>query len=165
MKKLWAPWRLEYITTETSGQCVFCLDTDRDRDFERLVLLRGKYGFVVMNRYPYSNGHLLIVPYRHLKDLAELEPDETLEIHHLLILCQQVLRDRCAAQGFNIGWNIGQVAGAGIADHLHLHIVPRWAGDTNYMTVLADIRVIPQHLNETYLLFEPMFRELAKGGR
>ena len=165
MEKLWAPWRLEYITAESSGQCVFCLDDDLNLDAERLVLLRGERVFVVMNRYPYSNGHLLIVTYRHLHDLADLESDEILEIHRLLTLCQQVLRDSCAAQGFNIGWNIGQVAGAGIADHLHLHIVPRWAGDTNYMPVLADLRVIPQYLNETYTTLEPIFRGLAEVGR
>lgn len=154
MEKLWAPWRLEYIGKDDSGPCVFCLDTDPVQDAARLVLLRGRHSFIIMNRYPYSNGHLLVVPYRHLDSPASFSADEVQEMHRQMVLCQDLLRDTCAAQGFNIGWNIGRVAGAGITAHLHMHVVPRWAGDTNFLPVLADVRVIPQHLDDTYALLK-----------
>ncbi|MDT8441465.1 MAG: HIT domain-containing protein [Desulfuromonadales bacterium] len=154
MKKLWAPWRLEYVGKDDAGPCVFCLEDDPAQDAARRVLLRGRHSFVIMNRYPYSNGHLLVVPYRHLDMPADFTAEEVLEVHQLMVLCQSLLREACAAQGFNIGWNIGRVAGAGITDHLHLHVVPRWSGDTNYLPVLADVRVIPQHLDDTYALLK-----------
>jgi ATP adenylyltransferase len=103
-----------------------------------------------MNRYPYTNGHLLVAPFRHTADLADLNELEALEMHRLLVLAKAVLKECVAPQGFNIGMNLGQVAGAGVADHLHMHIVPRWQGDTNFMPVFADVRIIPEHLEETY---------------
>jgi ATP adenylyltransferase len=157
MDRLWAPWRLEYIQNPENDGCIFCVGNDQGYDSSRLVVVRGTYSFVMMNRYPYSNGHLMVSPYRHLSDFAKLKDEEVLELHRLMILSQHALRDVCAAQGFNIGWNLGQVAGAGIADHLHMHIVPRWAGDSNFMPVLADIRVIPQHIERTYLLLAEAF--------
>jgi len=150
MERLWAPWRLEYVQSTSSNRCVFCLGSVAD-DEARLVLLRGQHCFIMMNRFPYSNGHLMVAPIRHVADLGLLNAAEVAELHQLTVLGQRVLRDICRAQGFNVGMNLGQVAGAGVADHLHQHIVPRWAGDTNFMPVFADVRVIPQHLEATYL--------------
>ena len=160
MDRLWAPWRLEYIQKHESDGCVFCLSEDVADDQSRLVVVRGELSYVMMNRYPYSNGHLMISPYRHLADAAELEPDEVVEIHRLMVRCQAALRQTCAAQGFNVGWNLGEAAGAGIADHIHMHVVPRWAGDSNFMPILADVRVIPQHLEKTHALLAEAFKEL-----
>jgi ATP adenylyltransferase len=138
---LWAPWRLEYIEREDAGgRCVFCDPEDE------LVLHRGKSAFVLLNRYPYTSGHALVTPYRHLGSLAELDDAEALEIHRLATLTVAALVDEYGAEGHNLGWNLGRVAGAGITDHLHLHVVPRWWGDTNFMPVLADLRVIPEAL-------------------
>ncbi len=160
MDRLWAPWRLEYIQAPNDECCIFCLGENPAEDQMRLVVARGKHCYVIMNRYPYSNGHLMVSPYRHLADPACLESHEVLEIHQMMIRSQMVLRDVCAAQGFNVGWNFGSAAGAGIADHIHMHIVPRWAGDNNFMPILADIRVIPQHIETTYSLLARAFLEM-----
>jgi ATP adenylyltransferase len=158
MKQLWAPWRMQYIQGEDRpDDCIFCLEDRSAEDRERLVLYRGSRAFVMMNKFPYTNGHLLIAPFRHTADPDALEDDEALEMHRLLILCRRVLADCVNPQGFNIGMNLGQIAGAGVADHLHLHIVPRWSGDTNFMPVFADVRVIPQHLEATYQLLAKAF--------
>lgn len=158
MKQLWAPWRMDYIQGEAPPEgCIFCLGDKAAEDAARLVLFRGTTACVLMNRFPYSNGHLLIAPYRHTADIADLEDDEVLEMHALLRLSRQILADKVAAQGFNIGMNLGQIAGAGITEHLHLHIVPRWSGDTNFMPVFAEVRVIPQHLEATYQLLRSAF--------
>lgn len=160
MDRLWAPWRLEYIQGPDDDSCIFCVEDDSTNDQMRLIVARGEHSYVIMNRYPYSNGHLMISPYRHLSDTAELENDEVLEIHQLMVCSQTVLRDVCSAQGFNVGWNIGPAAGAGIADHIHMHIVPRWAGDSNFMPILADTRVIPEHIETTYSLLAKAFLEI-----
>jgi ATP adenylyltransferase len=158
MKRLWAPWRMDYIQGDAPPDgCVFCLRDRGTEDEERLVLWRGEQNLVLMNKFPYSNGHLLIAPYRHTANLAALTEDEAHEMHRLLVLSQMVLQECCHPQGYNIGMNLGQIAGAGITDHLHLHIVPRWNGDTNFMPVFADVRVIPQHLRTTYELLAPAF--------
>lgn len=157
MDRLWAPWRLEYIQAPEAECCIFCIDEDQTADPERLIVSRGDSCYVMMNRYPYSNGHLMVSPYRHLADPAELDVPEIQELHHLMVLSQTVLRDSCAAQGFNVGWNFGQAAGAGITAHIHMHIVPRWAGDSNFMPILADTRVIPQHIEKTYALLANAF--------
>ena len=159
MDRLWAPWRLEYIQGPEDDCCIFCVDEDPAEDQSRLIVMRGECSYVIMNRYPYSNGHLMVSPYRHLSEPAKLENREILEIHQLMVRSQSVLRDVCAAQGFNVGWNIGKAAGAGIADHIHMHIVPRWSGDSNFMPILADTRVIPQHLERTYALLAKAFSE------
>jgi ATP adenylyltransferase len=161
MKQIWAPWRLEYIQSPDSENCIFCLQPATDADRSRLIVARGEYSFVIMNRYPYSNGHLMVSPFRHLADFSELAEQEVLEIHHLMVLSQRALREVCCAQGFNVGWNLGQVAGAGVADHIHVHIVPRWAGDSNFMPVLADTRVIPQHIERTYALLVEAFASFS----
>ena len=148
MERLWAPWRLEYVQAPRSGSCIFCLGTEAE-DESRLVLHRGRHCFIIMNRFPYSNGHLMVAPLRHVADPGLLDSAEIAELHQLTVVCRDLLRDCCQAQGFNVGMNLGAVAGAGVTDHMHQHIVPRWAGDTNFMPVFADVRVIPQHLDAT----------------
>jgi ATP adenylyltransferase len=148
MERLWAPWRLEYVQGSGSSGCIFCLGDATD-DEARLVLHRGQHCFMIMNRFPYSNGHLMVAPLRHVAEPGLLDAAEVAELHQLTTVCRELLREVCKAQGFNIGMNLGAVAGAGVADHLHQHIVPRWAGDTNFMPVFADVRVIPQHLEAT----------------
>jgi ATP adenylyltransferase len=143
-KPLWAPWRLEYIQqADAERNCIFCAPE------EELVLRRGDRAFALLNRFPYASGHLMVAPVRHVGDYTALTDDEALEIHHLAAAGLAALRDVYAPHGHNLGWNLGRIAGAGIVDHVHLHVVPRWAGDTNFMPVLADVRVLPEALSET----------------
>jgi len=150
MERLWAPWRLEYILADRQEGCIFCRFPREGDDESRLILCRGQHAFVIMNAFPYSNGHLLVPPYRHVADLAELTDEESLEIMQLSQRSCAALREVCRPDGFNLGINLGTAAGAGIADHLHIHIVPRWNADTNFMPVLADVKVIPEALQATY---------------
>jgi ATP adenylyltransferase len=147
--RLWAPWRLEYVqgADEIDG-CVFCLAADGD-DETHLVVHRGERAFVLLNKFPYASGHLLVAPYRHGAGFAELDDGEALEVHRLGADGTSALEALYGPEGFNLGWNMGRIAGAGIVDHAHMHVVPRWSGDTNFMPVLADVRVIPEHLTET----------------
>jgi ATP adenylyltransferase len=149
VKQLWAPWRLEYIKSadEDTG-CVFCAAVEGD-DAEKLVVRRGEKAIVLLNKFPYSSGHFMVAPVRHIGDYAELDDDEVLELHRLASSGMEALRGLYGPQGYNVGWNLGRVAGAGIVDHVHLHVVPRWGGDTNFMPVLADVKVLPEHLLET----------------
>lgn len=150
METLWAPWRIEYIRSDkTEHGCIFCNKPKETRDFENLILYRGETCFVIMNYYPYNNGHLMVVPYRHTSDFHELTSGEKLEIMNLLDVSLVILREDMRAQGFNIGVNLGSVAGAGIAEHLHFHIVPRWGGDTNFMPVTGHTKVLSEGLKET----------------
>jgi ATP adenylyltransferase len=148
-KPLWAPWRLEYIqqADELDG-CVFCRAAAGE-DEESLVVRRGVHAFALLNKFPYSSGHLMVAPYRHLAEFGELSDEEALEVHRLAEGGMAALAETFAPQGYNLGWNLGRIAGAGIVDHVHLHLVPRWAGDTNFMPVLADVKVLPEHLAET----------------
>jgi ATP adenylyltransferase len=148
-KQVWAPWRLEYIQAadELPG-CIFCLARDGD-DEERLVVYRGERAFVLLNRFPYASGHLMVAPNRHLGEFGELADDDALELHRLASSGLAALAETFSPQGYNLGWNLGRIAGAGVVDHVHLHVVPRWAGDTNFMPVLADVKVLPEHLVET----------------
>ncbi len=150
-ERLWAPWRLEYIerADEQEG-CVFCNAVEAGEESEdALVVHRGRLAFVLLNRFPYTSGHLMVAPVRHVGDYGDLEDDEALEIHALTQTSLAVLAQAYAPHGYNVGWNLGRAAGAGVLDHIHLHVVPRWGGDTNFMPVLADIRVIPEALAET----------------
>ena len=149
MDTLFAPWRMEYILGPKADQCVFCLPESTAWDREQLVLVRGKLCFVIMNRYPYTNGHLMVAPYRHVPDLTDLNEAEVVEMTALLQRTVRVLRDALGPDGFNIGLNLGSVAGAGIQDHLHMHVVPRWHGDTSFMTVCGQTRVVSEHLSVT----------------
>jgi ATP adenylyltransferase len=150
-KPLWAPWRLEYITqADDQSGCVFCDEAAGTIDpADSLLVSTGDAAIVLLNKYPYSSGHLMAAPRRHVGELAGLTDDEVLEINRLAVAGIDALTRVYRPDGFNLGWNLGRVAGAGIADHVHLHVVPRWSGDTNFMPVLADVKVIPEHLLET----------------
>jgi len=150
VKRLWAPWRLEYVQhADEGGECIFCRAATLPDDEPELVIHRGELAFVLLNKFPYASGHLMVAPYRHGSAFDDLEDAETLEVQRLSVAAIEALRTVFAPEGFNVGWNLGRVAGAGIVDHGHLHVVPRWNGDTNFMPVLADIKVIPEHLLET----------------
>ena len=150
MENLWAPWRIDYILGRKTLDCIFCNMPKENRDEENLILFRGNDQFLVMNAFPYNNGHLMIVPYRHTSSLEGWSSEEQQEMMQLADLAVSLLKKTIRPDGFNLGINMGQVAGAGIVDHVHLHIVPRWNGDTNFMPVLADTRVISEHLKATY---------------
>jgi len=159
MKVLWAPWRMEYVSSDSKkGECIFCPGADRSQDEERLILFIGNLSIVLMNRFPYINGHLLIAPLRHVSTLDALLPKEKLDLITRVESSIGVLKEVLRPEGFNIGLNLGKVAGAGVEDHIHLHIVPRWIGDTNYMTVFGEVRVIPEHIQETYGKLLPFFK-------
>jgi ATP adenylyltransferase len=148
-KQLWAPWRLEYVQhADEVGGCVFCRAADGPDD-ELLVVHRGESAFVLLNRFPYASGHVMVAPYRHVGEFGGLDDAESLESHRLAAQAMEALAAVFSPDGYNVGWNLGRVAGAGIVDHVHLHVVPRWSGDTNFMPVLADVKVLPEHLTET----------------
>jgi ATP adenylyltransferase len=155
---LWSPWRMEYIQAakeETEG-CVFC---DIPQEEQDRVLARGDLGYVVLNKFPYNPGHALIVPFRHVGELDELSPEENLELQSLLQRSVRAIRAEAEPHGFNIGMNLGRVAGAGIPEHLHWHVVPRWGGDTNFMSTVGETRVLPEMLAETARKLAPRFAE------
>ena len=150
MERIWAPWRIEYILMEKPEGCILCEKPKEDKDTQNYILYRGDKNFIILNSYPYNPGHLLVAPYRHIGKLEELTEEERNEHFEMVSRSIRVLREVFNPGGFNIGANIGKVAGAGIEDHYHSHIVPRWQGDTNYVPVLADVRVLPQALDEAY---------------
>lgn len=150
MNHIWAPWRIEYIMMDKPQGCILCDKPLEEKDEENYILFRGEKNFIIMNSYPYNPGHLLVAPYRHTGQVDELDDEERNEHFALVSRCVAVLREVFNPNGFNIGANLGKVAGAGIADHFHSHIVPRWQGDTNFMPVMGDVRVIPQALADTY---------------
>lgn len=167
MEKLWSPWRSQYIDSFKSdaepGKCIFCQMTELNpNDFDNLLIDRGNFTFTVLNLYPYNNGHLMIVPFRHTDDFTSLNKDEYTEAIEKLQLAQRALAKVLSPHGFNIGANIGKVAGAGIDDHIHFHIVPRWNGDSNFMPVLGDVKVISQDLKETKNKLLKVYLELIK---
>ena len=150
IERLWAPWRLEYVqNADAQDGCFLCAAAASDDDVQHLVVHRGERAIVVLNKFPYASGHLLVAPTRHGVDFGGLDDAEALEIHRLGQHGVEALGAVFRAEGFNLGWNIGRVAGAGVPDHGHLHVVPRWAGDTNFMPVLGDVKVIPEHLLAT----------------
>jgi ATP adenylyltransferase len=153
MDHLWTPWRMTYLTQGSAGDgdCVFCAKVKSADDAANHVLYRGQTCFVTLNLFPYNNGHLMVVPYRHIPALDALEDDELADLMRVTQQAMRVLRAAFNPQGFNIGINQGQVAGAGIAAHLHQHIVPRWGGDTNFTSVIGETRVIPEWIDQTYL--------------
>ena len=154
MDCLKSPGRMEYLKSEKPDGCIFCADSIRDKD---LVLCEGKTCYVLMNKYPYNSGHLLIVPYKHLSAVEALSMDEKIEMMELLDLSVRCLNEVMHPEGFNVGMNIGKAGGAGVDDHLHLHIVPRWTGDTNFATVFGEVRVIPENVEETRNALVPFF--------
>jgi ATP adenylyltransferase len=155
LDRLWSPWRYEYIASGSavseSNGCVFCrLRDDPDKDEANFVIHRAAHSFIVLNIYPYISGHLLIVPYEHVSELDVAAKETTDELMDLTKRCQTALREAYQPTGFNIGMNLGRSAGAGIEDHIHIHILPRWAGDTNFMSTTGGTRVIPEALSTTY---------------
>lgn len=151
MEHIWTPWRYTYITNvdHTPG-CVFCNLLESGDDKTNLILFRGKLNFIVLNLYPYTSGHLMVVPYQHESSLAKFDDESTSEMMTLAKMAEVVLANEYHPDGFNIGWNLGRAAGAGVKDHLHLHLVPRWIGDANFMTSIGETRVLPEDLGQTY---------------
>lgn len=160
MKTMWAPWRMDYILADKQDGCVFCNALSKNDD---LTLYKGNDTMVMMNKFPYINGHLLVAPVRHLSALAELSKFEMGELLGTIERSIDILKRVMHPDGFNVGLNLGKVAGAGVEEHLHFHIVPRWFGDTNALTVFADVRVIPEHLKATYNNLKPQFDTLIIG--
>lgn len=157
MDTLWAPWRMDYILGPKPDECVFCIPEHTDEDDERLILKRGEHCYVLMNKFPYNNGHLMVAPYRHVNCLTMLEKKETDEIMDYVALCTSIQKKAFNPQGINVGLNIGEAAGAGIAAHLHFQLVPRWNGDASFMAVFSETNVIPEHLSSTYKRIKPLF--------
>ncbi|MEN2974479.1 MAG: HIT domain-containing protein [Candidatus Caldarchaeales archaeon] len=154
MKIIWAPWRMRYIKEHLKEKrekgCVFCIESEEYRDRENLILYRGDKCFIILNKYPYTSGHLMIAPYRHTGDLESLDEEELCELMNLAVISIRALKREYNPSGLNIGLNIGEAAGAGIEGHIHLHVVPRWVGDTNFMTVISGTKIIPELPEETY---------------
>ncbi|HDD44806.1 MAG TPA: HIT domain-containing protein [Candidatus Desulfofervidus auxilii] len=162
MNILWAPWRIKYILGKKEKNCIFCIHNREGTDEENLILYRGKLTTVIMNKYPYNNGHLLVAPIRHVPELDDLTIEELADLMIKIRASVDFLRKEMQPDGFNVGLNIGKVAGAGVAAHLHFHIVPRWNGDTSFMTTLGETRVIPESLKETYKRLKPYFDKLRE---
>jgi ATP adenylyltransferase len=162
MEHLWSPWRLAYILAASkSTGCVFCTALE-SADAEPLFLYRGRTCFVILNLYPYNNGHLMVVPNRHVGALAQLTPEELCELGELTQLAEMVIAEAYEPQGMNMGINLGKPAGAGVLDHLHMHVVPRWNGDTNFMTIVGQTRVLPEDLSATAEKLRPIFERLSQ---
>jgi len=149
MKRLWAPWRIKYILGKKEG-CIFCDKVKENTDRENYILLRGKDAFVMLNTYPYNNGHLMVAPYKHVPDFDSLEDSELAELIGLVKKSAQILKEALNPEGFNIGANVGKVAGAGVEGHIHIHIVPRWEGDTSFISTVGGTKIIPETLDETF---------------
>lgn len=162
MENLWAPWRMEYVgKNEKSQGCIFCPE-NKNSDPE-LLIYADELVTVRMNKYPYSNAHLLVAPVSHVASLARLKAAESMALITMVTKAVEILKDAFKPEGFNVGLNLGKAAGAGVDDHLHFHIVPRWNGDTNFMTITADIRVIPEHIEVTANKLKPYFKDLEIG--
>lgn len=164
MKRIWAPWRAEYITAGKETACIFCSVApggDSEEAGGGLVLYRSARSIVLLNKFPYNSGHLMVAPVRHVARIEELDDEESADIFRLVRRSTVCLRQALNPQGFNIGLNIGSAAGAGIEDHIHMHVVPRWNGDMNFMPVLADVKVIPEHLLQTLARLKPLFNQIG----
>jgi ATP adenylyltransferase len=160
MNHLWSPWRMEYIEKNTKVDgCVFCVVQEQEDGPGNLIAFRGTHSYVILNRFPYTSGHLMVVPCQHQANLEELDSDTRAEMMELTARCMTVLRKIYSPQAFNMGANIGEAAGAGIREHVHIHIVPRWAGDTNFMTAVGQTRVLPELLENTYARVKKGFEE------
>lgn len=161
MERLWSPWRMAYIESahDPAAGCIFCDKPQGGDDRASHIVARGERAFVMLNAFPYNPGHVMVAPYRHVADLEGADDVDLLEVSHLLRRAIGALRASSNPHGFNVGMNLGQVAGAGIPGHLHWHVVPRWNGDTNFMPVIGETRVLPELLDETYLKLQPLFAE------
>lgn len=152
MDKLWAPWRSKYIYLRKNKACIFCINKDMGKDKKRYILSRTEYSFSMLNLYPYNNAHVMVAPYRHLNTIEALSSVEVLDLMSLLKRTKMILDKKLKPDGYNIGMNIGKAAGAGFAGHLHMHIVPRWVGDTNFMPITADTKIVSDSLDAVYKL-------------
>ena len=158
---LWAPWRMEYVGSDHSGRCIFCEPEPAVADRERLILRRGSRAFVLLNRFPYAPGHLMVAPFDHCPSLHALDRETRAEVMEHVSQASAILEQAYGCEGLNVGLNLGASAGAGFAEHVHVHLVPRWNGDTNFMTVIGETRVMPQHLERIYDQLAPRFAELG----
>jgi ATP adenylyltransferase len=161
MDQIWAPWRMEFITKGGAHECFICIKQKEDTDEANYILYRGKHNLIILNAYPYNPGHLLIAPYRHIGDLGDMKEEELKEHFDLIKKSVKLLGDIIKPAGFNVGMNLGRVAGAGLADHIHSHVVPRWQGDTNFMPVVAETKVLSEALAGTYMKLFGRFSELG----
>lgn len=162
MRRIWAPWRMQYILNAAKSEgCILCDKPSEKNDEANYILFRGKYNFIILNAYPYTPGHLMVAPYRHIGNIVDLNEKEGGEHVKLLKMCVSLLAREAKPAGFNIGMNLGKVAGAGLESHIHTHIVPRWNGDHNFMTVVADIRVLGEGLEVTYRKLKARLSELT----
>ena len=150
MDNLWRPWRIKYILSDKEQGCIFCNKPKEQKDQKNYILHRAKTSFIILNIYPYNNGHLMIAPYKHVASFENLEDAELTELFQMVNKCTKLLKVTMQPQGFNIGVNLGKVAGAGVKDHVHIHVVPRWEGDTNFMPILAEASVIPESLDAVF---------------
>ena len=164
MKQFWTPWRISYILGPEPDECVFCIPAKTDEDAERLVLYRGRHCFAIMNKYPYNNGHIMVCPYRHVMKLEDLTAQESGELMDLLKASAKILQEHFHSAGITVGLNQGQAAGAGIREHLHFHLVPRWNGDSSFLAVFDETRTIPQYLEETWAALVPHYAALSRPG-
>lgn len=158
----WAPWRIDYILGPKPDACVFCVPEHDGEDRERLILARGEASYVLMNKYPYNSGHLMVAPYRHVNAMSLLTDAEMAEIMRFLQLGERVFKEQMRAGGVNVGLNVGEAAGAGIREHLHFHLVPRWNGDSSFIAVTGETRLIPEYLLSTYDRLKPFFEQAAR---
>ncbi|MEP7198252.1 MAG: HIT domain-containing protein [Chloroflexota bacterium] len=156
MERLWTPWRLQYIAAEKPTGCIFCSALAQHDDRETFIVHRGQHGFVMLNKFPYNNGHLMVVPYMHTADLSALDAATQCELMATMANTMQWLRKASNPEGFNVGLNLGKAGGAGVADHLHFHVIPRWVGDTNFMTLTGETRVIAEWLDDTWTRLRAM---------
>jgi len=162
---IWAPWRSKYIKEVTEGKqdkkqsCIFC-EVVKKSDEEALILYRGKSCYVIMNLYPYNTGHIMVIPYRHVPSIEHLDATELLEMMQLVKISIKIIKKALNPDGFNIGINLGRAAGAGVEEHVHIHVVPRWVGDANFMPIVAGVKILPQDVRETYNLLKPYYEEV-----
>lgn len=162
ISRLHAPWRIKYITMPKTEGCIFCTKPKENRDDDNYIVYRGSNCFIILNMFPYNTGHLMVAPYRHVPSIEDLTDSESLDLIKLTSIALRVLRKAYAPDGFNIGVNLGNAAGAGITDHVHLHVVPRWIGDTNFMVVISNTKVIPEMLESTFKNLRRALLELTK---
>jgi ATP adenylyltransferase len=160
MKQLWAPWRMEYVKSEKSDECIFCSLPKANDDIKNYILHRGQSAFIIMNIFPYNSAHIMVSPFRHIGCLTAQNDEEIKEMNNLTSRSIEIFRAVINPEGFNVGYNIGKAAGAGYDEHIHCHIVPRWTGDTNFMPVLGETKVHPEHLKSTYKKLLPHFKIL-----
>jgi len=165
MKYLWAPWRMDYILGEKQKGCIFCKKPLERQDDINLILHQGRHSFVMMNKFPYNSGHVMVIPKRHCPDLEQLDDQELQDLLSLLRTTTRILKEKLRPDGFNIGMNIGKVGGAGVDEHVHFHVVPRWIGDTNFMPILSEAKVIPEYLEKTYQKLHAAFSDLFRDKR